>query len=37
MTVIFRMKNLSHDESMQLSFTNLKDKLEDYENDVLTK
>jgi len=32
MTVLFQMKNLSHDESITPSFANLKEKLEEYEN-----
>ena len=32
MTVLFRMKNLSHDDSITSSFANLKEKLEEYEN-----
>jgi len=32
MTVLFRMKNHSHDESITSSFANLKEKLEEYEN-----
>ena len=31
MTVLFRMKNHSHDESITSSFANLKEKLEEYE------
>jgi hypothetical protein len=32
MTVLFRMKNHSHDDSILSSFTNLKEKLEEFEN-----
>ena len=32
MTVLFRMKNHSHDTSIASSFANLKEKLEQYEN-----
>ena len=32
MTVLFRMKNHSHDTSIASSFANLKEKLEEYEN-----
>jgi len=32
MTVLFRMKNHSHDDSISFSFANLKAKLEEYEN-----
>jgi len=32
MTVLFRMKNHSHDESITSSFANLKEKLEEFEN-----
>ena len=32
MTILFRMKNHSHDESISSSFVNLKEKLEEYED-----
>ena len=32
MTVLFRMKNHSHDDSISSSFANLKVKLEEFEN-----
>jgi len=32
MTVLFRMKNHSHDDSILSSFRNLKEKLEEFEN-----
>jgi hypothetical protein len=32
MTVLFRMKNHSHDDSILSSFANLKEKLEEFEN-----
>ena len=32
MTVLFRMKNHSHDDSILSSFANLKEKLEEHEN-----
>jgi hypothetical protein len=32
MTVLFRMKNYSHDDSITSSFANIKEKLEEYEN-----
>ena len=32
MTVLFRMKNQSHHDSILSSFANLKEKLEQYEN-----
>ena len=32
MTMLFRTKNLSHDDSISSSFANLKEKLEEYEN-----
>ena len=32
MTVLFRMKNRSHDDSISSSFANLKEKLEEFEN-----
>ena len=32
MTVLFRMKNHSHDASIASSFANLKEKLDEYEN-----
>jgi len=32
MTVLFRMKNHSHDASIASTFANLKEKLEEYEN-----
>ena len=34
MTVLFRMKNLSHDDSMASSFANLKEKLGEYQNEI---
>ena len=34
MTMLFRMKNLSHDDSVKLSFTNLKEKLVEYEKNI---
>ena len=34
MTVLFRMKNHSHDTSIASSFVNLKEKLEEYENNI---
>jgi hypothetical protein len=33
MTVLFRMKNQSHDTSIASSFANLKEKLEDYQSE----
>jgi len=33
MTVLFRMKNHSHDTSIASSFANLKEKLEEYQNE----
>jgi len=32
MTVLFRMKNQSHQDSIISSFANIKEKLEQYEN-----
>jgi len=32
MTVLFRMKNHSHRDSIKSSFANLKEKLEEFEN-----
>ena len=32
MTVLFRMKNHSHDSSIASSFANIKEKLEEHEN-----
>jgi hypothetical protein len=32
MTVLFRMKNHSHDAGISSSFANLKEKLEEFEN-----
>jgi hypothetical protein len=32
MTILFRMKNHSHDDSISSSFANLKEKFEEYEN-----
>ena len=32
MTVLFRIKNQSHYDSVQSSFANLKEKLEEHEN-----
>jgi len=32
MTVLFRMKNLSNNDSMSSTFSNLKEKLKEYEN-----
>ena len=32
MTVLFQMKNHSHDDSISSSFATLKEKLEEYEN-----
>ena len=32
MTVLFRMKNHSHDDSISSSFANIKEKLEQFEN-----
>ena len=32
MTVLFQMKNHSHDESITSSFANLKEKLKEYED-----
>ena len=37
MTVLFRMKNYSHDDSISSVFSNLKEKLEEYENLEETK
>ena len=34
MTMLLRMKNLSHDDSVKSSFTNLKDKLAEYEKNL---
>ena len=33
MTVLFRMKNHSHDTSIASSFANLKEKLEEYQSE----
>ena len=33
MTVLFRMKNLSHDDSITSSFANLKEKMEEYQSE----
>ena len=32
MTMLFRMKNLSHDDSISSVFSNLKEKLEEYDD-----
>jgi hypothetical protein len=32
MTVLFRTKNHSHEDSISSSFANLKEKLDEYEN-----
>ncbi len=32
MTVLFRLKNTSHQDSIASSFANLKEKLEEYQN-----
>jgi len=32
MTVLFRMKNQSHEDSISASFANVKEKLEQYKN-----
>ena len=32
MTILFRMKNHSNNDSISSSFANLKEKLEEYEN-----
>jgi len=32
LTVLFQMKNLSNNDSIQVSLANLKEKLEDYQN-----
>jgi len=34
MTVLFRMKNYSHDTSIASSFANLKEKLEEYQDEI---
>ena len=34
MTVLFRMKNHSHQDSITASMVNLKEKLEEYENEI---
>ena len=34
MTMLIRMKNLSHDDSVKSSFTNLKEKLVEYEKNI---
>ena len=34
MTMLFRMKNLSHDDSVKSSFMNLKEKLVEYEKNI---
>jgi hypothetical protein len=33
MTVLFRMKNYSHDTSIASSFANLKEKLDEYQSE----
>jgi len=33
LTVLFRMKNLSHDDSITSSFANLKEKMEEYQSE----
>jgi len=33
MTILFGLKNKSHDESIAISFTNLKEKLEEYQKE----
>ena len=33
MTVLFRLKNTSHDDSIAISFANLKEKLEEYQKE----
>jgi hypothetical protein len=35
MTALFRMKNLSHDDSMMFALSNLKEKLVQYDNQNL--
>ena len=35
MTMLFRTKNLSHDDSITSSFANLKEKMEEYERENL--
>lgn len=32
MTILFRMKKLSHDDSISSVFSNLKEKLEEYDD-----
>jgi hypothetical protein len=32
MTVLFRLKNTTHEDSIATSFANLKEKLEEYQN-----
>lgn len=33
MTVLFRLKNSSHEDSIAFSFANLKEKLEEYQKE----
>jgi len=33
MTILFRHKNSSHEESIAISFANLKEKLEEYQKE----
>ena len=35
MTVLFRLKNSSHDDSIAMSFANLKEKLEEHQKEEL--
>jgi hypothetical protein len=35
MTVLFRLKNSSHDDSIAMSFANLKEKLEEHQKEKL--
>lgn len=34
MTILFRLKNTSHEDSIATSFANLKEKLEEHENKI---
>jgi hypothetical protein len=33
MTVLFRLKNISNEDSISMSFANLKEKLEEYQKE----
>ena len=35
MTILFRLKNSSHEDSIAKSFANLKEKLEEYQREEL--